>query len=253
MEKLVDCIVPSNDVSDETVKTLASLRGLQFIRVLLILDKNTVVCEHILRKIHELELDITIICNSYEKGLPGTLNTGLEHSTNKFVMRLDDGDENIHKNLLYELNNWDAGIDLKCFDMIMKNSENDVGILSSRIKYVLGTLSPFARVPHPTWLVLRSAISQKYRNCYKRCEDYGFLCENRFRIGKGIGFATRYDCSNRLNYIAELQSSYIKAMIFVNTSSSRFGATFVGLVFICIRFFRLSISTCKYFSLRKFL
>ena len=247
-ELLVDCLIPSNNISSVTIETLESLRQYSFLRIILVCDMDAVVDQGAIHEIRRRFKNIIVVENTIKKGLPGALNSGLAECSAPFVMRLDDGDINVRADLFNDLCDWPEELDMKCFNIRLFAGTSKLQVVKCKLKKSLGVLSLFSRIPHPTWILKRERLKINYGLDDRRCEDYGLLVRNEFKIECCDTVATLYDVSNSLQFSEELKSTISKARIFVAHCNHRILGRAYALFFIILRVARLTISRRKYFE-----
>ena len=119
---------------------------------------------------------VKIIDNYLIKGISGALNSGINSSLYQYIGRIDSGDickdKKRFKKIL-KIFSSDKELNLVCSSLITKGGK----IVHPRLHYVCGVLSPFSKVPHPTWVFKKDFIKFEYRNDTYRFEDYAFLVE----------------------------------------------------------------------------
>lgn len=237
-------LIPTNNVSNNTIKTVSSIKfhDIMF-EILVVIDSVSNIDEEAYNKLFKIS-HVKIIKNNSRSGIAETLNCGLVHATGEYILRLDDGDINLRSDLTEELERLKS-CDLLCASMLVKDERRQsVIVVTPRIIYRAGRLSPFSRVPHPTWIFKRDNVKTLYQSNDHRCEDFGFLVRNSFKIDYVERLAIQYDVCNKLNYVSELKSIFCKWKICYKSFSIHWimiECTFYALV----RLIRLSITTRK--------
>lgn len=237
-------IIPTNTISHRTYQTVNSinLEGIKF-EILIIIDSCCQIDYAILDKLSLLNY-VKIIKSKRPRGIAETLNCGISSANSELIMRLDDGDISLRKNLVKELELLNH-YDLVCSPMVVKGGFGDHSSrINPRIIIRNGQLSPFSRVPHPTWVFKKNKIKFLYKPEDHRCEDFGFLFRNNFTIASVERAAVQYDISNKLNYVSELKSVLRKWKICVQNSKST-TIFFEATLYLIIRAVRLTLTTRK--------
>ena len=152
-------IVPTNNLTHRTINTIESLKFSQTnYEVLVVVDSIASDDIKIAKKLSTMD-DVKLLYSTYGQGISNTLNYGLHHATGDVILRIDDGDINLRSDLSEEISLLDK-YDLICASMsaLTDNHRKNL-IIKPRIRTYNGRLSPFARVPHPTWIFKRSSDS----------------------------------------------------------------------------------------------
>tara|TARA_B100000212_G_scaffold335350_1_gene307195 strand:+ start:20 stop:754 length:735 start_codon:yes stop_codon:yes gene_type:complete len=239
----IDIIIPCKDPSHELISTINSILKVNQIKNILVIDDFSEKGTDIFQKVSKLE-KVKIKKNIFQKGISGALNSGIHFSKNELIGRIDSGDiclkaERYEK--IIEIFNQNKKIDLVCSGLIEESNK----IIIPKIYLLKNTLTPFSRIPHPTWVLKKNKIKYKYRNeCY-RFEDYAFLLDNKFNIYILNQNDIKYENNSRLNRITEIKVSYFKTNYFIRKSKNKFSAFCLGLLYICLRIIRLLISSKK--------
>ena len=247
---LVDCLIPSNNINITTLETLKSLQNYDFLRIILVCDMDAAVNRDAIQQIRYQIKNIIIVENTIQKGLPGTLNSGLAHCSAPFVMRLDDGDINIRADLYKDLCNWPEDLDMKCFNIQLFTQEKKLTVVKCKVTKSLGALSLYARVPHPTWIFKRERVKIFYGLDDVRCEDYGLIVRNDLNIQCSNSVSTLYDVGNTLGFLTEIHSTISKAQIFMRHCDNQFFGKIYASLFIISRITRLTLSRRKFFMIQ---
>ena len=240
----IDVLIPSKNPNKNLIKTIKSINDIEEIKQIIIIDDSQNLNDDIYKEIKNNYKKIFIIDNNYSKGISGALNTGIKFSSSKFISRIDSGDICLDKGRFKKI--------LKLFEQ-----RNDVDLICSGLKsernkkikprsiYVNKILSPFSRVPHPTWVLRRNSIKKKYRVECTRFEDYAFLIDNHMKILILDQFDVLYDTSDNLSPMIEFKSAYLKSIFFVKKSNNSFSSLLFGLSYLFLRTLRLIVSTKK--------
>ena len=129
--------------------------------------------------------------------------------------------------------------------MISKNRKNNTTkLIRPRLIYRSGCLSPFSRVPHPTWIFKKNCAKILYQSRDHRCEDFGFVVRNKLNIGYVDKVVVEYDTTGDLNFFSELKSVWCKWKI----SSENYKLHWIMFectIYVILRTVRLMITTKK--------
>ena len=240
-------MIPTNNVSRDTLSTVKSIDfdDLDY-EILIVIDSLANISRQSFDKLKNLKT-VRIIQSVGDKGISETLNHGIRNAKGEFILRIDDGDINLRKDLSKEFELLQR-YDLVCAAMVTKAGEdNSVKFIKPRLIYRKGRLSPFSRVPHPTWIFKKNSIKFLYQSQDHRCEDFGFLVRNKFKIGYLNEAAVEYDVSSPLNYFSELKSAWSKWKICLHSYSFHW-IMLECTTYVIIRFIRLTLSTKKLFQ-----
>ena len=241
----IDIIIPCKDPNHELISTINSILKVNQIKNILVIDDFSKKGTDIFQKVSKLE-KVKLKKNIFQRGISGALNSGIHFSKNELIGRIDSGDicikaERYEK--IIEIFKQNKKIDLVCSGLIEENNK----IIIPKIYLLKNTLTPFSRIPHPTWVLKKDKIKYKYKNeCY-RFEDYAFLLDNKFNIYILNQNDIKYENNSRLNRITEIKVSYFKTNYFIRKSKNKFSAFCLGLLYICLRIIRLLISSKKIF------
>lgn len=149
-------------------------------------------------------ISINYILNETNKGLPNSLNIGVNVCQGKYIARMDADDialpERLERQMQFLLDN---SCDLVgCYMKVIDESgeimgqRKDYPIHDQSIKKMLSFKSA---IPHPTWLLKHELINKLggYRNIYSS-EDYDFLVRGVL-IGSKYGVLPEYGLQYRIN------------------------------------------------------
>lgn len=237
-------IIPTNLLSEQTICTVNSIKfdDINY-EILVVVDAKAKVELDIVRSL-EMKNSVRVLFSDHQAGISGTLNYGLKNSRGELIMRLDDGDINLRQNIEKEVALLDH-FDLVCAGMaVRRNDTKQKKIVKPKILLRSGHLSPFSRVPHPTWLFKKSKITVLYKTIDHRCEDFGFLVRNSLRIGYVDKVVVEYDISNKLNYQSEIRSALHKWLICLRSYRAHWIMVECSL-YLIIRILRLTITLKK--------
>lgn len=238
----VSVLIPTNNVSEKTVKTVKSINyhDVNF-EIILVIDA---VSNIDFDQLDHLKKDnrVRIIISHNRPGIASTLNLGLEVALGDIIVRLDDGDINLRKDLNLEIAML-SKFDLVCGSMLV-GSHSTERLVIPRIINWSGRIGPFSILPHPTWVLKKNSIKKNYALKDFRCEDYGLIVRNKLRVGIADKVVCKYETDNYLNFFKELKSLYAKTRIGFQDSKN--------LLIICdyflyviLRILRLTITTKK--------
>ena len=203
-------LIPTNRISESTLRTVKSISYSDItFEVLIVIDSRAEINSDVVENLQTIR-SVRLLKSTNRPGIAQTLNYGLQHATGEFILRIDDGDLNLRTDLLEEFELL-KHCDLVCAPMLsICQHRNKSFITKPSLIYREGHLSPFSRIPHPTWIFRRTAIIELYQDQDHRCEDFGFLVRNKFQIGQIDKVAIEYDVSSSLNYTSELKSAWAK-------------------------------------------
>ena len=241
----IDIIIPCKDPNYELISTIKSILKVNQIKNILVIDDFSKKGNDIFHKVSKLE-KVNIKKNIFQKGISGALNSGIHFSKNELIGRIDSGDiclksERFEKIIkIFEQN---KKIDLVCSGLIEENNK----IIIPKIYVLRNTLTPFSRIPHPTWVFKKNKIKYKYKNECFRFEDYAFLLDNKFNIYILNQNDIKYENNSRLNRIQEMKVTYFKTNYFIRKSQNKISAFCLGLIYLLLRIIRLIISSKKIF------
>lgn len=211
MEKVLielTVLIPTNNLSMNTINTAKSINFDDVIyEILVVIDSFAEINFDSLDKI-KLIKTVRVIHSYGERGIAETLNHGILSSRGKFILRIDDGDLNSRSDLSEELELL-KNFDLVCAPMVSKDNKT-AKLITPLLIYRTGRLSPFSRVPHPTWVFKKNCVKFLYQSRDHRCEDFGFIVRNKLNVGYVDKVAIEYDALNKLNLLSELKSVWCK-------------------------------------------
>jgi len=237
-------LIPTNNLSMKTVQTVNSIYFKDMIfEILVVIDSVARVDDEAYKQLSKTSR-VKILKSNSGCGISETLNCGITRAAGDLILRLDDGDINLRFDLTEELELLKS-FDLVCASMSIKYGKSrSRKVITPRIIYRKGRLSPFSRVPHPTWVFKRDSIKTLYQSIDHRCEDFGFLVRNSLRVGYVKRPAIEYDACNSLGYLSELKSVFYKWRICHKKYSPHWIMIECSL-YVLIRLIRLSITTKK--------
>lgn len=239
----IDIIIPCQNPTDVLMKTIESLQFISEIDRILIIDDFSVSGKDIFKK-SKLFDKVYVKKNIYKKGISGALNTGIKFSNNIYIGRIDCGDICINKKRfqkIIKLFSENKNIDLVCSGLIGTFNKKII----PKLYYINNQLTPFSKVPHPTWIIKRNSIKYIYKsNCY-RFEDYSFLLDNKFNIFIIKESDIRYETKSKLRRFSEMKVSIKKSLYYIKNSNYRFISILIGLTYIFCRIIRLILSNKK--------
>jgi len=241
----IDIIIPCKDPNDQLITTVNSLLKVRVIKKIIVIDDFSKKGSDVFLKLSKL-VKVTIKKNIFKKGISGALNSGIHFSKNELIGRIDAGDiclNNDRFEKIIKTFKQNKKIDLICTGLI--DEENKVII--PKVYLLDNILTPFSRIPHPTWVFKKNKIKYKYRNECFRFEDYAFLLDNKFKIYVMNQNDIKYENYTRLNRIKEMKVAFLKTIFFISKSQNKFFATFIGLIYLFLRIIRLIITSKKIF------
>ena len=240
----IDILIPCNNPNKSLLKSVISLQGIKEINKIIIINDTFFMDQFIYKYIKENFNKISIIENKYSPGIAGALNSGLDFSTSRYIARIDSGDLCLIKDrfkFIINLLEKKGKVDIICTGIIDQNKCK----ITPKFNFINGILTPFSRVPHPTWVIKRKSIKCKYNEKLIRFEDYGFLIENNFKIIELKQFDIVYDTKTLLNRNFEIIVSIKKVLYFIRKANFHILAIFTGLSYLILRIIRLLISRKK--------
>ncbi len=241
---LVDILIPSKNPDKNLLKTIESITSIKEIKSIIIIDDSKNLNNKIYKIIRKKYEKTFVINNRYLSGISGALNTGIEYSNSKFISRIDSGDICLDKKRFKKILNLFAkkiNIDLVCTGLI--NNKNKK--IKPKCIYKGKILTPFSRVPHPTWIMKKSSIIQKYKYECNRFEDYAFLIDNKMKILVLNQYDLLYDTSDNLSRVTELKTAYLKSIFFLKNSQKDFKSFVIAVLYLLLRSIRLILSSQK--------
>ena len=240
----IDVLIPSKNPNKNLLKTIKSINHIKEIKKIIIIDDSQNLNDAIYEEIKNSYKKIFIINNCYSQGISGALNSGIKFSSSRFISRIDSGDVCLDKGRfrkILKVFEQRFDVDLICSGLINNLNKK----IEPQSFYLDKILSPFSKVPHPTWIFRRSSIKKKYREKCTRFEDYAFLIDNNMKILIFNQFDVLYDTSDNLSRITEFKTAYLKSIFFINQSKKSLKSLFFGLSYFFLRTARLILSTKK--------
>ena len=240
----LDILIPSKKPNNNLLKTIESINNIEEIQNIIIVDDTNDLNKFIYKSIKKKYKKITLLKNKYLSGISGALNTGLEFSKSEFIGRIDSGDICLDKKRfkkILNLFNKRNDIDLICSGLV--NNKNQK--IKPLCIYIKEKLSPFSRVPHPTWVMRKDSIIKNYKHNCIRFEDYAFLLDNRLKILTLNQFDLLYDTSDNLSRITELKTAFLKTKFFLGKSEKDFISLTTAFFYLILRTIRLILSSKK--------
>ena len=238
-------LIPVFNAGDQIFKTLKSLENIKEIgEIIIINDYSNKINKKILDTISIKK--VRVIDNKYFKGISGALNSGIEASLFEYIARIDSGDickDKKRFQKIIEIFSSNNEFNLICSSLITDKNK----ILNPRLHYVSEVLSPFTRVPHPTWVFKRELIKHQYRSDVFRFEDYAFLVENKAKIFILSSVDTYYNNETKMHIRDEIKLTFNKTFFFLSKSKNNFQSYLVSFLYIFLRSIRLAISRKKIF------
>ena len=241
----IDIIIPCKDPNNELITTIKSIVKSNVIKNILVIDDFSKKGNDIFQKVSKIE-KVIIKKNIFQKGISGALNSGIKFSKNDLIGRIDAGDiclKTERFEQIIKIFRQNKKIDLICSGLI----DNEKKIIIPKIYLLKGILTPFSRIPHPTWVFKKNKLNYKYKNQCIRFEDYAFLLDNNFNIYVLNQNDIKYENNSRLNRIKETRVAYLKTIYFIGKSQNKFFAICLGLLYFFLRIIRLLISSKKIF------
>lgn len=239
----ISMIIPVYNPGYGILDTLKSLENIDELgEIIIINDYSNQSNQEILKSI-KIE-KVRVIDNYLEKGISGSLNCGIDLSNFKYIARIDSGDicmdKKRFKKILKILSS-NKDFNLVCSSLITEKNN----IVHPKLYYSCGILSPFSRVPHPTWVLKKEFIKFQYRNDTYRFEDYAFLVENKANVFILDSVDILYDTNSAMAIVEEINLTFKKALFFFSHTKNKSHSFFISLVYILLRLIRLLISRKK--------
>ena len=243
LKKRISMLIPVFNPGYEIIETLKSLEDIEEIgEIIIINDYSNQSNNSILRSIKKEK--VIVIDNYLVKGISGALNSGIKYSLYKYIARIDCGDickdKKRFKKIL-KIFSSDKDLNLVCSSLITKGSKK----VHPRLHYVCGVLSPFSRVPHPTWVFKKDFIKFEYRYDTYRFEDYAFLVENKAKIFILDSADVFYETTSKMLINEEIKLTFKKALFFYSKNKNKFQSYMIVFLYILLRLIRLAISREK--------
>ena len=239
----IDIIIPCKNPDKKLLDTIRSIYQIEEIcNIFIINDYSTRGLLYF--KKASLYSKVIIEKNIYTKGISGALNTGIIYTKNNFIGRIDSGDLCLDKarfKKIIKIFLKNDLIDLVCSGMIGKYKKK----INPNLIFANKVLSPFSKIPHPTWVIKKSSIKYLYRDNCTRFEDYVFLLDNKFNITQLEQNDIYYDTDENLNRIFEIKVAISKSLYFISYSKNKLINTPIALLYIVLRFIRLVITNKK--------
>ncbi len=239
----ISMLIPVYNPRDELLKTLKSLENINELGEIIVINDYS-------DKFNKSLLDaitirkVKVIDNTLEKGISGALNSGIKASLFEYIGRIDSGDickdKKRFKKIIKILSS-NKEFNLICTSLITSKNK----IVKPRLHYVSNVLSPFSKVPHPTWVFKKELIRYQYRSDTFRFEDYVFLVENKARIFILNSVDTFYDNETKMQIFDELKLTFNKTLFFLSKSKNNFQSYFVSFLYVVLRTIRLAFSRKK--------
>ena len=239
----IDILIPSKNPDENLLKTVDSLSNIEEIKHIIIINDSENPNNKTYKKIKKKHNKIILLKN-YNPGISGALNTGIDFSNSKFLARIDSGDICLDKNRFKKIINIFENkitIDLVCSGII--NNKNKK--IKPSCYYIGNVLSPFSKVPHPTWVFKKSSITVKYKTEHNRFEDYAFLLDNKMKIYNLNQYDLLYDTSQNLSRLTEFRTAYFKSIFFLKKSKKNLNSFLTAFSYLILRLFRLILSSKK--------
>ena len=164
-------------------------------------------------KLDHLKKDnrVRIIISHNRPDIASTLNLGLEEVLGDIIVRLDDGDINLRKDLNLEIAML-SKFDLVCGSMLV-GSHSIERLVIPRIINWSGCIEPFSILPHPTRVLKKKSKKKNYDLKDFRCEDCRVIVRNKLKVGIADKVFCKYETDNNLYFFKELKSLYAKTTI----------------------------------------
>lgn len=239
----IDIIIPCKNPDHRLINTIDSIIKIKEISNIIIINDYSFAGQKEFNKAESFE-KVTIYKNIFKKGISGALNTGIHFSKNNLISRIDCGDICLVKNRfnrIIQIFEDNKDIELVCSGLI--NDDNK--IIKPKLFFLGNTLTPFSKVPHPTWVFKKNALKINYNSKNIRFEDYAFLVENNFNIFIHDCIDIKYDTKENLKRLSEIRVSISKTLFFIKNTKNKYIAFFIGLTYIFLRITRLLITTKK--------
>ena len=239
----IDIIIPCKNPTKGLFLTIKSIYEIEEIKNIFIINDNSNIGNDIFERSTSYN-KVILKKNLYKEGISGALNTGLYYSKSKLMGRIDSGDICIDKRRfrkIIEIFNKNKKIDLVCSGLIGSFNKK----ILPRIYFHSGIISPFSRIPHPTWVFKKESIKHPYEYKNLRFEDYTFILKNKFTIYAHNEIDIRYETLSKLNRLQEIKVSFFKSLFFCKYSNYDLIAIFIGILYLILRIIRLLISDRK--------
>ena len=152
------------------------------LEIILLLDNPTnEILKNLLTEYSQKDKRIISVINEQNKGLPDTLNRGIDIATGSFIARMDGDDISAHDRLEKQLNylHLHPEIDLLGTDAFVINEEGELigeyHKLSTDFSQKMMLRYITINLIHPTWFGKSELFKKcRYRN-FTHCEDYDFM------------------------------------------------------------------------------
>ena len=240
----LDILIPSKRPNKNLLKTIESINNIEEIQNIIIVDDTNDLNNKIYKSIQKNYKKIILLNNKHLSGISGALNTGIEFSKSEFIGRIDSGDICLDKKRFEKILNLFKKriiVDLICSGLVNYKNKK---IIPNCI-YIKGILSPFSRVPHPTWVMRKSSIIINYKHNCTRFEDYAFLLDNGLKVLILNQFDLLYDTSDKLSRLVEFRTLYLKTKFFLRKSEKDFNSLSTAFFYLIFRTIRLILSSKK--------
>lgn len=194
-----------------------------------------------------------VVNNTFSPGISGALNVGLQTAVGEYVARIDSGDlvcaDRFKKQIDILEKNDHCNLVASSMEVVDDYFSSMQYTINAKLYCAGVSVSPFARLPHPTWMFRKDSISACYDKRFTRCEDYGFLVQN-FSVNEIVivdEVLTLYQDDNaNLSLKNELKASFWKLYIVLFLVNANFlTRVFVGGLYIVVRLGRLLVSRKK--------
>ena len=225
----VSYLIPVYNPGPDLIATLQSIEQGEYLREIVVVDDQSSQGTQYLTQAQHFS-KVRVISNTNDKGISGALNAGLTHIKDGFVARLDSGDIDLPNRIPKQLHTLiNSSCQLVASSMLIKGqSHQGEHLQRSRYSKIFNVISPWAIVPHPTWLFRRESVKFPYRRENLRSEDYCFLAENKLNIIVLDEPAVIYDGSGNLKFTHELIATVKKVKYFILCSTNQIGAALIG-------------------------
>jgi glycosyltransferase involved in cell wall biosynthesis len=199
---------------------------------------------------------VTVVDNQYAPGISNALNVGIKKSTGKYIARIDCGDtvykDRFSKQIKILETNKECNLVVSSASVIGAQKSSDV--IHAKLRSIGMSVSPFSKLPHPSWMFRKNSISSMYDPRFIRCEDYGFLVEN-FLTNQIIiinePLIYYLDEKLDLNLMNEIKATFWKLYVVLFLSRSNFYLKFfISSSYLLLRLVRLLITRKKVLKLR---
>ena len=240
----LDILIPSKNPNKNLFKTIESINNIEEIQNIIIVDDTNDLNHNIYKSIKKKYKKIILLNNKHLPGISGALNTGLEYSKSEFIGRIDSGDICLDKKRFEKILNLfkkKINIDLICSGLVNHKNKK----ITPNCIYIKAILSPFSRVPHPTWVMRKSSIIANYKHNCTRFEDYAFLLDNGLKVLILNQFDLLYDTSDDLSRLVEFRTLYLKTKFFLRKSEKDLNSLTTALFYLILRTIRLILSSKK--------